>query len=263
MLSPTKWASTPNSSPVGSCMCTSRRAAVLMASTYSTRSRSIGSSSSQRLCQLWARSPRQEASIRPRWASLKRRSLRSIASFAKRRPLDGPQSQGHAYPAIRGSFTHIRPTRVEPSDRVSGERIPSGLDEGQQIGVDRLGLSDRHAVRESGVGLQCPVLHELRGKNRGVLIGDDLVVLSVHEQRRNVDLLQIIGEVSLGELLDAVVGRLDARLHAEAPELISDGLGDLGVWPVVAEERHARVLVELGPVLNEAGAKSVEDRQIG
>jgi hypothetical protein len=39
----------------------------------------------------------------------------------------------------------------------------SGLDEGQQVSIDRRGLGGRHAVREAVVGLQRPVLHELRG----------------------------------------------------------------------------------------------------
>ena len=41
------------------------------ASTCGSQSRRMRSSSSQRLCRPWARSPRQEASTRQRWASPK------------------------------------------------------------------------------------------------------------------------------------------------------------------------------------------------
>src|SRR5437016_3411702 len=37
----------------------------------------------------------------------------------------------------------------------------SGLDERKQVGVDRVGLGRRHAVRETVVGLQRPILQQL------------------------------------------------------------------------------------------------------
>jgi len=45
---------------------------------------------------------------------------------------------------------------------------------GQQISVDRLGLRGRRAMRESGVYLQRPVLHELRGQRSGLGEGNNL-----------------------------------------------------------------------------------------
>ena len=47
--------------------------------------------------------------------------------------------------------------------------------EGQQVGVHGFGLRRRHAVRESLVGLQRPVLHEFRGQRVRVGVGNDTV----------------------------------------------------------------------------------------
>src|SRR6266511_3422361 len=80
----------------------------------------------------------------------------------------------------------------------------SGLQEGQQVSVDRLGLGGRHAVRESFVCLQRAVLHELGGQRSGVGVGNDLVVIAVHHQDRHRDLLEVLGEIGLGEGDDAV-----------------------------------------------------------
>src|SRR5271157_2950471 len=85
-----------------------------------------------------------------------------------------------------------RSDRAVPS---AGVRFStSGPDECQQIGVDRLGLGGRHAVWETGVTLERPVLHELRGQGPGIGIGNDLVVLAMHHQHRHADLLQVLGE---------------------------------------------------------------------
>ncbi|HEY2214064.1 MAG TPA: hypothetical protein VGH31_03330, partial [Acidimicrobiales bacterium] len=55
----------------------------------------------------------------------------------------------------------------------------SGLDEGQQISVDGVGMSGRHAVRESRVSLQRAVLYQLdRAWARGGA-GHDLIGLTV------------------------------------------------------------------------------------
>jgi hypothetical protein len=65
----------------------------------------------------------------------------------------------------------------------NGRPGPSGpgLDELEQVGVDGLSLGGGHAVREAVVGLERPVLHELRGQRRGVGIRHDLVVVAVHD----------------------------------------------------------------------------------
>ena len=63
------------------------------------------------------------------------------------------------------------------------------------------------------------------------------------------NLLEVLGEIGLGEGLDAFVGVLEAGLHAPKPELIQRALGDLGPRPVGAVEQCRQVLVELRAVL--------------
>jgi hypothetical protein len=81
---------------------------------------------------------------------------------------DGPgQSDAQhepAEPAGRGDLPVFSSRILAPLAEL-GARPPgrSGLEEGQQVSVDGLGLGGRHAVRESVVRLQRPVLHELRG----------------------------------------------------------------------------------------------------
>ena len=53
----------------------------------------------------------------------------------------------------------------------------------------------RHAVREAGVDLERRSLQEFGGEACGVLNGDDLVVVAVHQECRDVDGLEVIGEV--------------------------------------------------------------------
>src|SRR5215472_4161412 len=82
-----------------------------------------------------------------------------------------------------------------------------------------------------------------------VLDGNNLVVLTMHNQGWDIELLEVFGEIGLGEGLDAFIGILETSLHAPKPELIQDSLGDLGPLPVGAVERDGKVLVELRAIL--------------
>ena len=88
----------------------------------------------------------------------------------------------------------------------------SGTQEGQQVGIYRVRLGGRHAVREALVGLQRPVLQQLGRQWRGVDVGNDLIVVTVHHQDGHRDLLEVVGEVGLRERLDSVVVRLGAPI---------------------------------------------------
>ena len=79
------------------------------------------------------------------------------------------------------------------------------------------------------------------------------------DQRRHVELLEILGEVGLGEGLDAVVDALEAGLHPLQPEGVAQALRDLRARPVGAVERGAEVLEELRAVGQDGGADLVED----
>ena len=65
----------------------------------------------------------------------------------------------------------------------------SALDEGQKVGVDDIRMGCGHAVREVLVDLQRPIPKQLGGQWTGVCEGDDLIVLAVHHQHGDFDLL--------------------------------------------------------------------------
>ncbi len=85
----------------------------------------------------------------------------------------------------------------------------------------------------------------------------------MEHQGRYIELLEVLGEVGLGEGLDALVGVLETGLHAPGPELVEQALRDLGAGPVGAVERTCKLPVELRAVLGEARTQAVEhlDRQ--
>src|SRR5882672_6808690 len=95
----------------------------------------------------------------------------------------------------------------------------SALQECQQIGVDLSLQRDREAVWSTRVVDSPNVLDEAFRFARRVVHRNDLIVLSVHEQSGDVELLQVFGEIGLGERLDAFVGVPQAGLHAQPPEL--------------------------------------------
>ena len=89
------------------------------------------------------------------WPSLCDRESQPLASLARHDLL----GRRHAW-----IFSpRLRPIVFECIEcRATAEAQPgyrSGLQEGQQVSVDRFGLGGRHAVRESFVCLQRPVLH--------------------------------------------------------------------------------------------------------
>ena len=65
-------------------------------------------------------------------------------------------------------------------------------------------------MREALVGFQSPVLHQLGAQRTRVRVRHDLVIIAVHHQCGNRNLLQIFREIGLGEGDDAIVVRLGA-----------------------------------------------------
>src|SRR5580704_42436 len=78
-----------------------------------------------------------------------------------------------------------------------GEPWTSGLQEGQQVGVDRLRLGSGHTVGKALVGFQRAVLEKRRRQWPRVGIRNYLIVIAMHHQRRHSDLLQVSGEIGL------------------------------------------------------------------
>jgi hypothetical protein len=87
----------------------------------------------------------------------------------------------------------------------------------------------------------------------------------VQDQRRHVELLQVLGEVGLHEGRDGVVLVLEPAQHALQPERVEEGLGDFRARPVGAVEGHREVLEELRAIGEQLGADLVErlDRESG
>ena len=81
------------------------------------------------------------------------------------------------------------------------------------------------------------------------LHGNDLVVLAVDQQRRDVEALEVFGEVGLGEATVTHSYEFlspDCMLHE--PELVEHALRDLVPGPVRAVELDGEVPVELRAV---------------
>ena len=98
-------------------------------------------------------------------------------------------------------------------------RLLLRLEEGQQILVDLVLERRAQAVRGALVDLQHRVLDELGLKQAGVGERHDLVVVALDDQRRDVDLLQVLGLIRLGERLDAEIRGRETRPSSPAARM--------------------------------------------
>ena len=71
---------------------------------------------------------------------------------------------------------------------------------------------------ERPVDLQRGALHDLRRQQRRSADRYDLIIVAVQNERRHIDLLEILGEVRFGEHFDAFVGALDACIPCSQNE---------------------------------------------
>src|SRR5271170_860108 len=139
------------------------------------------------------------------------------------------------------------------SYRASG----SPLDECEQILVDLVLVDRTHAVRSTLINLQGRALDEFGLKQGCIGIRHDLIVVALQDQGRDVEFLQVLGLIRLGERLDAEVRRRKAGHYSLEPEGLAHPFRDLRTRTVVAVERHAEILPELRPVGLDAGADLV------
>lgn len=130
----------------------------------------------------------------------------------------------------------------------------------QQVLVDLINIQIMYGMRTPRVHLELALRQQLRR-----LLSRDgqrhhLIIIPVQDKNRHVDPLQVLGEIRLGEVPDAVVGRLEARVHALPPPAPDLALAPLGALPVEPEERAGgHVQEELGPVLVHGVPEGVED----
>src|SRR5216684_5436355 len=111
---------------------------------------------------------------------------------------------------------------------------------------------------KAGIDFQRRIVHELRGQSRRNRDGNDLVVITMENQCRNINLLEIVTEVGLRERLDAVIVSFDSAHHSLQPPMLPNAFRSLRAWTVVAIERKGKVLVELRLILRNPGADAVE-----
>jgi hypothetical protein len=79
--------------------------------------------------------------------------------------------------------------------QADGVRHDLGFDECQQIRVDFVLVGRAHAVRRALINLQLGALDDFGGKERRCLDRNDLIIVTVQDERRNVELLEVFGEV--------------------------------------------------------------------
>src|ERR1700685_156140 len=135
------------------------------------------------------------------------------------------------------------------------------LKEREQRGIDFACASCTHPVWRTCDDFQRRVFDDFRGQETGVGDRNDLVGVTVQDQRRDIDLLEVPGEVGLGECLDAVVRTDDGNLHSLSPKRVPHAFGNLCVRFVVAVEGQAQILEELRAVRHHASADLVKYRQ--
>lgn len=87
------------------------------------------------------------------------------------------------------------------------------MDELEQVVVHVILVRRRDAMRRARVVDLLCARYQASRLFRGDRERNDLIILSVKEQRRDVELLQVTGEVRLRERRDALVGVLEADLQ--------------------------------------------------
>src|SRR5215813_3910928 len=65
-------------------------------------------------------------------------------------------------------------------------------DKGEEVLADHIGVGSEQAMREAGVDLQRTVLEDLVREQRSVLVRNDLIIVSLHDERGYLDALQIL-----------------------------------------------------------------------
>src|SRR5215831_8469918 len=107
-----------------------------------------------------------------------------------------------------------RPAWIVPMNKVS---LLLTLDEREQILIHSVFEGCTHAVRCALVDLELCVLDDFGRHHRRGADGDDLVIVSVHDQFWHIKFLEIFSQICLGK-------RLDAKIRARKTAHPHDGM---------------------------------------
>lgn len=116
-------------------------------------------------------------------------------------------------------------------------------------------------MRRSRYLLQSSFLEKLDRLPRADIDRHNLIIITVEYKDRNIDALQVLSEVRLGEGVDAIISVFEASGHALLPPAPDLALAKVGIRPVETEEWAGRnVDEELRSVLYHRVAERVECR---
>src|SRR6202521_3932644 len=105
---------------------------------------------------------------------------------------------------------------------------------------------------------QCGSLDQPGRENSRSTDRYDLVIVSVKNQGRYVELFEIFREVRFGEGFDTIESSFVPGHHPLKPERVPQALRDLGARPVGAIERRTEILKKLRAVVADSSADLVE-----
>lgn len=134
------------------------------------------------------------------------------------------------------------------------------LDKVQQILIHLIDINIVNRMRSPRVHLELAMAQQLDRLQPSRLNRNNLVVIAVKHQDRNINLLQVLGKIRLGKILDAVVGGFEARIHSLLPPAPDLALALVGVGPVESEKgAGGHIQEELAAVLVHGLPERVED----
>jgi len=79
-------------------------------------------------------------------------------------------------------------------------------------------------MRKSRINFQRRILNNLRRHQRRCADRNNLIVVAVHDERRDIDLLQVFSEIGFGKGLDTLVSTRISTQRALQPERIAESL---------------------------------------
>lgn len=139
-------------------------------------------------------------------------------------------------------------------------RVTLRLDKVQQVLIHLINIKIVNCMRSPMVDLELAMAQQLHRLHPSSLNWNNLIVIAVKHQDRNINLLQILGKVGLGKIFNAVVGGFEASIHSLLPPAPDLALALVSVGPIESEKGTAsHIQEELGAVLVHGLPERVED----